>query len=62
MGKVPDHNKGTKERTVKEGVKILDLVGIQCFQFVISGQIRGDDVHPVAPTATGTLFLSRSES
>jgi CheY-specific phosphatase CheX len=34
----------------------------KCFQFVISGQIRGDDVHPVAPTATGTLFLSRSES
>ena len=34
----------------------------KCFQFVISGQIRGDDVHPVAPTATGTLFLSRIES
>lgn len=33
----------------------------KCFSFVISGQIRGDDVHPVAPTATGTLFLSKSQ-
>lgn len=34
----------------------------RCFQFVISGQIRGTEVHPVAPTATGTLFLSTATS
>ena len=33
----------------------------KCFSFVISGQIRGDDVHAVAPTATGTLFLSKAQ-